>query len=77
MVGVIAAAGTLLCGRAGESRFSGFRFCIKKFKNLKSGKVQNLGFLVFLNLHNFFRKNVSWSGFYVTLTKSAILLRYV
>jgi len=58
VVGVIAAAGTLLCGRAGESRFSGFRFCKKKFKNLKSGKVQNLGFLVFLKIFTIFSEKM-------------------
>jgi len=63
MVGVIAVAGTLLCGRAGESRFSGFRFCKKKFKKLKSGKVQNLGFLVFLKLHNFFSEKCKLEWF--------------
>jgi len=44
-----------IVARAGKSRILGFRF-IGLLKNLKSGKVQNLGFLGFLNFHIFFRK---------------------
>jgi len=44
------------------------------FKNPKSGKVQNVCFYVFFK---FSQKTVSLSFFRVSLTKSAILSRYV